>query len=182
MQRVAIVGPSGAGKTTLANELAPLIGAELINLDALFHQADWIPTPTPEFRTRVIEATEPDRWVVDGNYSQVLDIVHGRADTIIWLDLPRSLVTWRVAKRSLRRVATREELWNGNREDWRKLLSRSEERNPVLWTWNHHDRTTLRYEGFAAGKFWEHADVRRFRSPIDVRRFLSRCGNPPDDS
>lgn len=172
MQRVAIVGPSGAGKTTLANELAPLIGASAIDLDALFHQADWIPTPTPEFRTKVIEATEADRWIVAGNYSQVLDIVHGRADTIIWLDLSRSLVTWRVASRSLRRLVTREDLWNGNRESWRKLLSRHEEQNPVLWTWNHHDQTTLRYAGFETGTFWQHADVHRLRSRAEVRSYL----------
>lgn len=172
VERVAIVGPSGAGKTTLAGTLAERIGATVIDLDALFHQENWQPSPTAEFRARVAESLETPRWCVAGNYSQVLDLVHGSADTIIWLDLPRGVVTWRVAKRSIRRVVMRETLWNGNRERLRRLLSRDPETNIIVWAWTEHGRTAPRYEGFAAGVFWEHADVYRLRSANEVEAFL----------
>ena len=62
------------------------------------------------------EVVAGDGWVVDGNYSVVRDLVWDRADTVVWLDLPRLVVVRRITTRSIRRVVWREELWNGNRE------------------------------------------------------------------
>lgn len=173
MRRVAIVGGSGSGKSTLAAALTEKIDGTSIELDELFHGKNWAPTPTPEFRHRVAAALDTDSWVVAGNYSVVMDLVHGGADTIIWLDLPRWLVTWSVIRRSLRRVIKREELWNGNRERWRNLISRDPEVNIIVWAWTHHEAHTKRYEGFLAGPFWAHADVRRLRSRREVAQMLS---------
>ncbi|MFZ3080715.1 MAG: Imm5 family immunity protein [Bellilinea sp.] len=58
-------------------------------------------------------------WVVDGNYAKVRDIIWPRADTLIWLELPLAVVLWRLFWRTVRRVVTREELWNGNKETFR---------------------------------------------------------------
>jgi adenylate kinase family enzyme len=102
-----------------------------------------------------------------------MDLVHGGADTIVWLDLPRWLVTVRVIRRSLRRVIRREELWNGNRERWRNLVSRDPEINIIVWAWTHHDAHTARYEGFLSGRMWSHAEVHRLRSRRAVRDFMS---------
>ena len=54
-----------------------------------------------------------------GNYLGVRPLIWSRADTLIWLDLPFSLVLWRTFTRTLKRAITQEELWNGNRESWR---------------------------------------------------------------
>lgn len=174
MLRIAIVGGSGSGKSTLAVELAAILDARPVELDALFHKPGWEPTPTAEFRAKVADALDTDRWVVAGNYSVVMDLTQGRADTIIWLDLPRWLVTWRVAKRSVTRAAKREELWNGNRERWRNLISRDPETNIIVWAWTHHSVHTQRYETFMTGKFWSHARVVRLTTPAEVREFVDR--------
>ena len=167
-----IVGPTGAGKTTLATHLADLISGQLIDLDALYHGADWQPVPTAQFRDRVVEAiAATDRWVVAGNYATVTDIVHGAADTVVWLDLPRALLTWRVARRSARRLITRQELWNGNRETLRNVVSLDPEKSVVAWAWKRHGSTRPRYEGFYDGDFWDHVDVHRLRSSAEVRAF-----------
>ena len=47
-----MVGTSGAGKSTLAAALARVLDAEFLELDSVFHQADWVPLPTKEFRRR----------------------------------------------------------------------------------------------------------------------------------
>jgi hypothetical protein len=57
-----------------------------------------------------------DTWVVDGNHPAVRDLIWRRADTIVWLDYRLALIMWRLMLRTFRRVATREVLWNGNRE------------------------------------------------------------------
>ncbi len=183
MLRVTVVGGSGSGKSTLATDLAARLDAELIELDALFHKPNWTPTPTPQFRSEVAAAIDVERWVVAGNYSVVMDLTQGGADTILWLDMPRWLVTWRVAKRSVRRAATREELWNGNRERWRNLIKRDPEDNIIVWAWTYHGVHTRRYEAFAAGKMWAHADVHRLQSSRQVRDFLlsARFGEPEVD-
>jgi gluconate kinase len=45
MQRVSVVGTSGAGKSTVAAALAALLGASFVELDSVHHQADWTPLP-----------------------------------------------------------------------------------------------------------------------------------------
>jgi len=84
-QRVAVIGTTGSGKTTLARHIAKRRGIPHIELDALHWEANWTETPLTVFRARVSEAVAPPAWITDGNYSKVRDIVWGRADTIIWL-------------------------------------------------------------------------------------------------
>ena len=72
-----MVGTSGSGKSTLARPLAVALGADFLELDSVNHQADWVPLPTEEFRHRVSAVVAGERWVIDGNYSAVQDIVLG---------------------------------------------------------------------------------------------------------
>jgi len=66
-----------------------------------------------------------DAWVVDGNYEAVVSDgpIWRRADTVVWLDVPKRVAMWQVTTRTLRRAVTREELWHGNREEWSNILS-----------------------------------------------------------
>ena len=176
MRRVAVIGSSGVGKSTLALALAERLGVPVIELDALMHGPDWTPTPTPEFRSTVMaamaEADESDGgWVVPGNYRTVADITQRSADTIVWLDLPRRVTMWRLLKRSVRRSVTREEVWGGNRESLVNLVSRDPNRNVLLWSWRNHPQYQQVYEGYAAGEFWSRATVHRLRTRSDVADF-----------
>jgi hypothetical protein len=118
--KIAVQGTGGSGKTTVAKELARRHGVPRVELDALFHGPNWVETPPEEFRRRVAAATAGDGWVADGNYDSSLgDLVLGRADTVVWLDLPLRVSLSRVTRRTIGRIRTGEELWNGNRESWR---------------------------------------------------------------
>ena len=177
MRRIAVIGSSGVGKSTLANALAAALDVPVIELDALMHGPDWTPTPTPEFRSRVMDAiASADEyhggWVVPGNYRTVADITQQRADTIVWLDLPRRVSMWRLLTRSVRRAVTREETWGGNRESLADLVSRDPNRNVLLWSWQHHPQYQQVYAGYAAGEFWSHATVHRLGSRSEVAAFL----------
>lgn len=124
MQRVVVVGTSGSGKTTVAAKIAETLGLKHIELDAIHWQENWTELPDDEFREQVAKAIRVDGWVADGNYKPVRDLLWRRADTLVWLDLSFRVVFWRVMKRTLRRVWTREELWNGNKEDLSALFGR----------------------------------------------------------
>jgi hypothetical protein len=47
----------------------------------------------------------------------------------------------RIIWRSVRRVAGRTELWNGNMERWRNLLTWDEQESVISWDWHHHPST-----------------------------------------
>jgi adenylate kinase family enzyme len=179
MRRVSVVGTSGAGKSTLASSLAALLGADLLELDSVNHQADWVPLPTAEFRQRVASVVAGERWVIDGNYSKVRDLVWARADTVVWLDLPRRTVMRRVVWRTLRRVAGRVELWNGNRERWRNLLTLDKEESVIAWAWQTYASNRAWYEAAMADPAYGNLRFFRLTGPRAVRHFLREAEHPP---
>jgi adenylate kinase family enzyme len=174
VRRVSVVGTSGAGKSTLSRELAGALDADFLELDSVFHQPGWVPLPREEFRERVAAAVAGERWVIDGNYtSQVKDLVWARADTVVWLDLPRRTVMRRIIWRSFRRAAARTELWNGNRERWRNFFSLDKEDSVVAWAWQTHAATRAKLEAAMADPANSRLKFVRLTSPGAVRRFLS---------
>ncbi len=121
--RIAVVGGSGSGKSTVARRLAELHEFEYVELDALHWGPNWTPCPGDEFRARVEEAISRDSWVVDGNYAGKLgDIVLERSELVVWLDLPLHVTLPRLWRRTRRRMDEQTELWGGNRENWRDAL------------------------------------------------------------
>lgn len=122
--RVVINGVAGSGKSTLARALSNRWNLPYIDADALFWQPGWHPSAPEEFRARVGEATAGGAWIFDGNYSSIRELIWSRAELVIWLDFTLLLCVRRVLARSVRRAWSGEELWNGNREGWRRVLSR----------------------------------------------------------
>jgi adenylate kinase family enzyme len=177
VRRVSVVGTSGAGKSTFASALAAALGVPWLELDSVYHQADWTPLPAAEFRVRVAAVASGSSWVIDGNYSTVRDIVWARADTVIWLDLPKRTVMRRIVFRTLRRVGGRIELWNGNREHWRNFFTLDDQESVIAWAWKTHRSRRERYATALAEPANGHLRVVRLRSPRAVRRFL-RAASP----
>jgi adenylate kinase family enzyme len=172
VRRISVVGNSGSGKTTIARGVAAALGVPHLELDAVFHQPGWQPLETSEFRRIVAEFTAGPGWVVDGNYSKVRDIVWGRADTVIWVDPPRHRVMRQLLRRTLHRMATRAELWNGNREPWSNLFRLHPEQSILAWAWTSHGRYRERYLAAQADPANAHLTFRRLRTPADAAALL----------
>jgi adenylate kinase family enzyme len=136
--RIVVNGPSGSGKTTLAKSIAAMNDWPYLELDNVFHLSGWTEIEPEAFRNIVATFAEQPSWVSDGNYRVVRDLLWGRAEMIVIIDLPKSLVIRRVLGRTIRRGFFREPLWNGNRESLTNLFSRDPDRNIVLWSWNTH--------------------------------------------
>ena len=75
LRRIVVIGSSCSGKTTLAKKIADELGIQHIELDAIHWMPNWVPRPPEELRTLTAAAVAQDRWVVDGNYRVVRDIV-----------------------------------------------------------------------------------------------------------
>jgi adenylate kinase family enzyme len=171
MRRVVVVGTTGSGKSTLAEQLATRLGGAFVDIDALNWGPDWTPAPIPLLRERMSVALAGDCWVVAGNYSKVRDIVWGRADTLIWLDYPLPFILWRLFRRTVRRVATQEELWGGNRERfWAQFASRD---SLFLWALQTHYRRRREFPADLAKPEYAHLRVLRFRRPRDLEWWLA---------
>ena len=116
MQRVSVIGVTGSGKTRFAASLASRLHVPHVELDALHWEPNWTMVELDIFRGRVASQVSADGWVIDGNYAKVRDLVWGRADTVVWLDYSFALTFARLLRRTLARIRSGEELWNGNRE------------------------------------------------------------------
>ena len=99
MRRVLVIGSGGSGKSTVAARLGELLGLEVNHLDKFYWRAGWVEPAQDEWIKTVTELMDKDSWVMDGNYSGTLELRLQRADTIVFMDLPRLLCMWRILKR-----------------------------------------------------------------------------------
>lgn len=100
MKRVLVLGCAGAGKSTLAAEIAARRDLPLIYLDSHYWTPGWVELEREAWRDKVSELAAPDSWVMDGNYLNSFDLRLPRADTAILLDVS----THRCLGRVLRRI------------------------------------------------------------------------------
>ncbi len=172
MERIAIVGASGSGKSTLGKQIGERLGIPSIELDSLSWEFNWQLAPNEVFLERVQAALAGPRWVVDGNYSRARPISWGRADTLVWLDYPLWFILGRLFRRTLRRIVTQEELWSGNRENFRgAFLSRD---SIFLWVLQSRPRHHREYPRLLEQPEYRHLELIRLYSPRQTQAFLDR--------
>jgi len=172
MQRVVVVGVSGAGKTTLARELAMRLGVPHIELDALHWGPGWTEVPKDIRRARAEAVVAREGWTICGNYSALRDLIWPRADTVVWLDYPMRIVLWRVVLRSVRRCITREALWAGNVETWRKTFFSND--SIIVWAWTSWRKQRRDYSKQFRSPVYKGIRKFRFRSPEETRNWVDR--------
>lgn len=68
MNRVVVIGPPGAGKTTLSRRLADITGLPHIQLDELRFKDDGHPKPVEEWVAITDELIAADQWILEGPY------------------------------------------------------------------------------------------------------------------
>lgn len=173
-QRIVIIGRTGSGKTTLARELAAVLGRPHVELDALYFGPDFSTVPLPILRERTVAAIAGEYWVTDGNKSAVRDLVWPRADTIIWLDYSIMVSLWRLGRRALRRASVMQA--QASKVGMQSGLPRQffSAAKGVLTAFRSHIGQRREYPKLFARPENQHLAVVRLRSPQDTRHWLAR--------
>jgi adenylate kinase family enzyme len=171
-RRIAVVGTTSSGKSTLAERLAQKIGADYIELDSLYWEPNWTPATAFDFFIRVEEAIQAEAWVVAGNYRLVRDLIWDKAEAIIWLDYPFHIVFWQLFKRTIRRAVTQEELWNGNREKFWGHLKLWSEESLFHWLFKTYWRRKREYPALFSLPENAHLKIIHFKHPKETEAWL----------
>ncbi len=104
MDRIAIIGNAGSGKSYLAQELGAIHGVPVVDLDEMFwlRPGDYTSKrPVDELMALVhVERSKP-QWVIEGVYGELIEPFLAQAQQLFWLDLP-----WEV---SLARITARQQ-------------------------------------------------------------------------
>lgn len=168
MRRVAVIGRSGGGKSTLARRLGEALGLPVVHLDVLFWRPGWVESETGPFRERLEAATAGGAWITDGTFtSRVADLTLGRADTIVWVDQPRLTCVRRALTRWLReRGGARADMAEGCDEkiDFEFLA--------YIWNWDRDSRPQLEV---AIARYAPATPLIRLRSDDEIADFLARA-------
>jgi adenylate kinase family enzyme len=165
VKRIAIVGCSGGGKSTLARALGPALDLPIVHVDAVFWQPGWTESDRETFRAALDAALSGDRWISDGNFPSVADITLARADTIIWIDQPIALCLWRAVWRALTAYGrTRADLAPGCPERIDFAFYH------YILTWNRSSRPRVE---IAIDSFGAHAELIRLRSDREIAAWLA---------
>lgn len=93
-KRILIFGNSGAGKSTLAKAIAREAGLAHLDLDTLA----WEPEMPPRRKSLADSGklitdftSDNDSWVIEGCYTDLLELLADTADKIIFMNLPVDL-------------------------------------------------------------------------------------------
>lgn len=86
-----LIGSGGSGKSTLARQLGNILNIQVYHLDAIFWKPNWEGVSKEEQISIQTDLVKKDEWLIDGNYGGTLDIRMDAADTIIFLDINRTI-------------------------------------------------------------------------------------------
>jgi len=171
MKRVVVIGTSCSGKTTFASQLADKLAIAHTELDVLHWLPDWEMQSLEEFRSLVAEVAVQDRWVIDGNYGKVRDVIWPRVTHLVWLNYPFWTIFSRAISRTSRRVVTREELFAGNRESLSRALFNTE--SIVWWVLRTYKRRRREYPQLFQMPQNKHLEIIELKNQIEADQFIA---------
>ena len=162
MQRVAVVGSGGAGKTTFAVACSEATGLPVVHLDKHFWHPGWIESDPEDWRERQADLLIGDEWIADGNYGNTLDLRLSLADTIIWLDFSRYVCLLGAVRRILFHFGRPVQATGcPERFDWEFLK----------WVWKFPQESRPKLLS-AIDRHGREVDVLRFQSRRESKEFL----------
>jgi adenylate kinase family enzyme len=165
MQRVAVFGNTGAGKSTLARRLAELTRLPLYPLDFMQYRAGGDQIPEEEFLQAHAALLRQEQWIIDG-YGTLASAWErfAVADTLVYIDLPVITHYWWVTKRLIKGLYANPEGWPENSPLWSSSV------HSYKVVWRCHRGLTPRYRQLVA-EMAASKRVHHLKSPAEIRAF-----------
>ena len=89
MNKILVLGNSGAGKSSFTRELADILKYDYIHLDTIVYQQSWDQPHFKEMEEYIQVILKKDNWIIDGNFLNNAQERFGQCDTIFFLDINR---------------------------------------------------------------------------------------------
>lgn len=102
MKRILIIGSNGAGKSTFSFALAEKLNLPLIHIDQIYWHGNWEVTPPEVFQERLLQETQKDEWIIEGNNIQSLNQRLKYADTVFWFEFSPILCIKDIIRREIK--------------------------------------------------------------------------------
>jgi len=171
VKKIIIIGSSGAGKTYLAKRLSDALNIELIHIDREYWGPGWTEPTKEEWKARLSELISREAWIIDGNYSNSLEMRLAACDTVIFLDIRHTLCTWRVIRRTIR-------FYRRNRPDMANGCYERFDLSFLAFVWSYPKRTRPKIIAMIDAHR-ETTNVIHLKSPGEVKRFIGDLENDP---
>lgn len=171
MNKVAIFGKPGGGKSTLGRKLASVTGIKLYALDLIEYQENGQRVSPEDYAKKHANLIDTDNWIIEGlgtleSFWMRIDA----ADTLIYVDLAYPVHYWWVTKRLLKSFFVKPEgwpegssVWKGTFASWKYLRL-----SPKFWTPELFEGIQSRSQG---------KDIYRIMSVKEINDFAKQFGN-----
>ncbi|MBJ7537647.1 adenylate kinase [Marinomonas transparens] len=168
MNKIAVFGKPGSGKSTLCKNLASATGITLHALDSIVYQKNGDLVDRETFNEEHEKLLSSDSWIIDGfgplgSFNKRLEA----ADTLVYIDLPYITSYWLVTKRLVKGLLVKPEGWpdgssvlKGTVQSYKMLRL-----SPTFW--NHDFRQKLE-------RISEQKSVYVIRSITELNRFTGK--------
>lgn len=168
MKKILVIGSGGAGKSTFSRRLGKIKNIEVIHLDKVYWQPNWIEPSKGAWQQTIKGILEKNAWILDGNFGGMVDLRLEVCDTVILLDLPRFVCLYRVLKRRLKYRGT-------NRPDMSEGCSEKINLEFLRWIWNYPRIKKPAVEA-KLNRFEGEKTIIRLKSKREVENFLLKFG------
>lgn len=86
INRIAIIGAPGSGKTTFSGQLEKIYKLPVFNIDTIYQLPNWVMRDPKERDAMILEEAKKDKWIIDGTFIDTLEERVKRADIVFFLD------------------------------------------------------------------------------------------------
>ncbi|MCJ8174441.1 hypothetical protein [Clostridium botulinum] len=184
-QRIWIVGPAGSGKSTVARLISSELELPHYELDEYFWGPNWTRMENSKFIKLVDEISENQKWIIEGQYLQIKEVLINKADTFIFMETKFEKTLFRVLKRSIFNILKKELLWNTNYQNFKNLKSFMLciiKIYPNVLKENNETLRMLEKSGVKCIKIKCKKDFQEFEKYIKVHSSISKLSNCNHDS
>ena len=166
MNRVAVIGNAGGGKSTMCRQLSETQGLSLFPIDRIQWKPGWVPASYLETKQQHDQILSNDRWIIDGwGPNEIIEERFAAADTIILIDMPLYIHYWWSIKRQIASIIRP----RPDGPEGCPMLPMTWPLLKMIWNIHHNVRP-----GLLELVSRHHRDKRVFhiKSPRELRRFL----------